>query len=302
MRGLAGRIRLQRSKVIASPGFQRWAARLPLVRSISAKKARNLFNLAAGFVYSQILFTLVESEIFGFLEEGPRSTQDIAGFCNMPAGNAERLMRAAAEIDLVSEINEQWYLSDLGAVVASNPGIRAMVQHHSMLYADLSDPLSLLRGEVSDTRINGFWKYAATDSPTSVIDVEAAAYSALMSASQDLVIQEVLSAYDFSSHRCVLDVGGGEGRFLKAVHNSHPGLALQLFDLPAVTGRARIETETTAGTGQIDVFSGDFFRDSLPSGADLMTLVRIVCDHDDGPALKLLTNIRSAMEPGAKVL
>ena len=34
--------------------------------------------------------------------------------------------------------------------------------------------------------------------------------------SQPLVADEVLDAYDLHGHRCLLDVGGGQGRFLLA--------------------------------------------------------------------------------------
>jgi demethylspheroidene O-methyltransferase len=41
-------------------------------------------------------------------------------------------------------------------------------------------------------------------------------------------------------HRCLLDVGGGEGVFLAAVATRAPALRLMLLDLPAVAERARI--------------------------------------------------------------
>ena len=37
-----------------------------------------------------------------------------------------------------------------------------------------------------------------------------------MAASQPLVAQEVLDAYPLARHRCLLDVGGGDGAFLAA--------------------------------------------------------------------------------------
>ena len=38
-------------------------------------------------------------------------------------------------------------LGALGAALVGNPGIAAMVEHHALLYADLRDPVALLRGE-----------------------------------------------------------------------------------------------------------------------------------------------------------
>jgi demethylspheroidene O-methyltransferase len=54
-----------------------------------------------------------------------------------------------------------------------------------------------------------------------------------------LFAQEVLASYPIHQHRCLLDVGGGEGVFLAAAATRAPALRLMLFDLPAVAERAR---------------------------------------------------------------
>src|ERR1700730_3252993 len=46
-------------------------------------------------------------------------------------------------------------------------------------------------------------------------------------------------SYPIHRHRCLLDVGGGEGVFLAAVATRAPALRLMLLDLPAVAERAR---------------------------------------------------------------
>ena len=110
-----------------------------------------------------------------------------------------------------------------GAPLVGNTGLHAMIEHHATLYADLADPVALLRGD-SQAAMAGYWPYAAVDAaaPVSALSPERVAeYSRLMSASQPLVAQEVLAAYDFRAHRRLLDVGGGEGRFLAAVSSLH---------------------------------------------------------------------------------
>ena len=64
-------------------------------------------------------------------------------------------------------------------------------------------------------------------------------YSALMAESQPLVAADILSAYRFDRHRCLLDLGGGDGTFLTQVAKVAPSLRLMLMDLPAVADRAR---------------------------------------------------------------
>jgi demethylspheroidene O-methyltransferase len=94
-----------------------------------------------------------------------------------------------------------------------------------------------------------------------------------------------------------MDVGGGEGAFLAAVHAQHPQLKRTLFDLPAVAERAQARAENG-----LEVVGGSFFDDPLPRGADIMTLIRILQDHDDAPAQALLGAIAAALSPGNTLL
>jgi demethylspheroidene O-methyltransferase len=50
------------------------------------------------------------------------------------------------------------------------------------------------------------------------------------------------------------------------------------------------------------VVGGDFFQDPLPGGRDLVTLLRIVHDHDDEEVVHLLRKVHEALVPGGTVL
>ena len=86
------------------------------------------------------------------------------------------------------------------------------------------DPVALLRGAAGETSLSRYWAYAATPNPSELADDHVGAYSDLMSASQPLVAGEILDAFDFTRHRCLLDVGGGQGTFLMTVAARHPAL------------------------------------------------------------------------------
>jgi demethylspheroidene O-methyltransferase len=44
------------------------------------------------------------------------------------------------------------------------------------------------------------------------------------------------------------------------------------------------------------------FHDPLPEGADLISLVRVIHDHDDPQALRILRAARRALKPGGVLL
>ena len=190
----------------------------------------------------------------------------------------------------------------LGAALRGNPAVSTMVEHHALLYADLRDPVALLRGSRPDTALAEYWPYARESQPSLLTSEEVAPYSALMFASQAMIAGDVLDAYPLRAHRWLLDVGGGEGAFVIEAASRTPHLHFALFDLPLVAERARIRFADAQIAARTTVAGGDFFHDALPEGADVVTLVRVIHDHDDAAVLALLRNIRRVLPPDGVLL
>lgn len=281
-----------RNRILGSVKFQHWAARLPIFAGVSRARAGRAFDLVAGFCYSQVLLGAVQTGLLELLDRGPIGAEGIAESTGLSINAATRLARAAAALDLAEEVAPGcWMLGQQGAALLSNPGALAMVQHHPLLYADLTDPLALLQQDRREpTALSKFWHYdSETDGKT------ATAYSQLMATSQAMVAREALAAYPFARHRRLLDMGGGHGAFVSAVAEACPALELGVFDLPPVLAGANLNP-------RIARHPGDFFATPLPEGYDCITLVRILHDHDDSAALKILQAAQLALPPGGKLV
>jgi demethylspheroidene O-methyltransferase len=328
-----------RDRLLASPRFHRWVLAIPGLRSIARLQSRRLFDLVAGFSYSQVLLSCVELRLFERLAAGPCRTTELQRQLGLNDRSFEVLTRAAVALELLEwrtapagEISAkpaadastadapQWLgLGMLGAVVAGNKAISAMVMHHKSVYQDLADPVALLRDPSKTTQLREYWAYtresmgeptqsspSSPSSPSNQSSAPKAAgaaltlqqvsdYSELMAASQPLVAEQVLAAYDFSKHRCLLDMGGGQGAFLSAVAKAHPQLRLMLFDLPAVVQKARSVLADEGLTGRMTFHGGSFFSDPVPTGADLISLVRVLYDHSDERVMTILQSARRAL-------
>lgn len=292
-----------RNRTIASPGFQRWAAGFPLTRRIAQRNTRALFDLCAGFVYSQTLFACIRLDLFRILEHGPLSCLELAEKLCLRPDRTLRLLKAAASLGLLRRLDdERFALADLGAALIGNPSIAAMIEHHALLYEDLRDPVGLLRGESGASRLSGYWPYAGRPDAASLRPEAVADYSALMASSQALVAEDILDAYPMHRHRLLMDVGGGEGAFLRAVMLATPGLAVRLFDLPAVAVRAGERFAAEGSSGRAEAMGGNFRTSPLPRGADVISLVRVVHDHDDEIVRILLRAVRDALPEGGTLV
>lgn len=288
-----------RNARLSDPRFQRFAADFPLTRPVAHGRTRALFDVVSGFVYSQVLAACIELDVLNELRGGLRDPNELAVKLNLPVSEMTRLLRAAATLDLVEPVGAHYALGPQGAALLGNPGLSEMIRHHDRLYADLQDPVALLRRGRGEN-LAGYWPYATSQDPEKTGEIDVSAYSALMAATQPAVAADILAAYPMRRHRKIMDVGGGQGAFLSAVASRWSHLQLHLFDLPAVVERARgvlaPHASRSGSTG------GSFLSDSLPTGADLISLVRILHDHDDAGVRQILSSVRAALPPGGRLL
>ena len=291
---------LWRNAILGSPEFQRWASRTPLVRGIARRKAAAQFDMIAGFVYAQVLAAFVESGLIGFLNGQLRSLSEVEEFTKLAPDAVCRLLHAGESLQISeSPVAGLWTLGEAGAALSCNFGAMAMIRHHRLLYRDLTDPLALFaKDRREETALSAYWTYASkSDSHEKAAD-----YSELMAATQPMVSQQIIDAYDFTDHRRMLDVGGGSGAFASAIMQAAPALEVGIFDLPEVieTATKRFAGETASAKWRLH--PGSFKSNALPEGYDLITLSRIAHDHDDAVVQALLSKIHAALPIGGRLL
>jgi hypothetical protein len=125
---------------------------------------------------------------------------------------------------------------------------------------------------------------------------EAEIFNAAMVAKSRAVLPAVVDAYDFGRFDVVADIGGGRGHLLAAVLERAPRARGILFDLPHVV------TEVAAARSpRLEIAAGDFFADAPPS-ADLYLLMDLLHDWRDDDAARILSSVRAAAAPNARVL
>jgi SAM-dependent methyltransferase len=114
---------------------------------------------------------------------------------------------------------------------------------------------------------------------------------------------EVLSVkYDFTKQHRVLDLGGGTGSVLIPLLRRYSNLQATLFELPAVAAVARNELKQQPVGHRVRVLEGDFLKDPLPTGHDVIILSNVVHLLSGGHVEALLRRIREASVVGSRLL
>ena len=289
------RWRLFRNRLLADSKFQRWAAKTPLVRRIASKKAVELHHLTAGFVYTQTLTAVVQSNLLAVLQGRIESTKSVAAMCGLTPRAAHTLLTAAQALKLTEEVSRGfWMLGELGASVLGNPGVADMVRHHSVLYRDLADPLAVLKHRDS-TGLRDYWSYVPGGNHPEEGHKE---YSQLMSSSLALISDHILDTVALNDYQSLIDVAGGTGHFARMVTKRYPHIAASVLDLPEVVSEAKNQLANS----DIRFVATDMFRSPLPQDVELFSLIRVLHDHDDEPVNGLLSRLCSALKPGGHLL
>jgi demethylspheroidene O-methyltransferase len=271
-----------RNKLISDPKFLALAQRFFLTRPIARAKSLELFNLLAGFSYSQVLYTCVSLRVIEHVGLTGISPVVLADKIGLTVHKTDLLVRAAVALEILEWDKGRVILGGHGAALLGQPWIARFIEHHKYFYRDLEDPVALLKGSAAPNGLRSYWSYEDAESDKTT-------YSRLMAASQVAVSEQILGSYNFNKHKNILDVGGGSGAFLRAVGEIHPQLNLNLFDLAGVVALVTDESN-------IRCHGGDFRVDPLPENMDLITLVRVMHDHDDDEILAVLRNIRSVCQ------
>ncbi len=295
-----------RNRLIASPSFQRWATRFPLTRWLVRKQASDIFDLMAGFVYTQVLLACTQVNLFDILANGALSFGELQKQTPLKPAGLRRLLDAAVAIQLLVKRSEDRYaLSMKSAPLVGNIAILDMVKHHANFYRDLCDPIALLQGDKSSVALNEYWSYITPEkgaAPENLSAETVADYSKLMAHTQSLVTDEILDAYPMDKHHIVLDIGGGQGAFIKRLAGRYSHLTFKLFDIPGVAELSNAHFKEIGLSNRAQAVGGNFFQDPLPKGCDLATLVRVIFDHDDVRVKQLLANVFDALNPGGTLL
>ena len=105
-------------------------------------------------------------------------------------------------------------------------------------------------------------------------------------------------AVDLSGRRRLLDVGGGLGGYAAAFCEAYPALRATVFDLPRVAAEGRRLAATTPIADRLGFVEGDFLRDRLPGGSDVVLASDILHGQRPDDARRLVRALYDALAPG----
>jgi hypothetical protein len=258
-----------------------------------------LFQMASGYWLSQSIYVAAKLGIADLLADGPQSCATLAAVTRSHEASLFRVMRALAGAGIFSHQEDgRFALSPLAEGLQSAvPGslTDAVITLGEIHYQACGQLLhSVQTGSSAFNKVFGasLFDYLGRHPEA------AGSFNRGMTNLASMLAYAVVFAYDFAGISSVVDVGGGEGRFLEKILEFYPGMRGTVFD-SAVPVEC---TEPTNRTGtRCSYLRGNFF-DCVPAGADTYFLCGVLHDWDDDQAIRILKNCRRAMPKTSKLL
>jgi len=265
-----------------------------------ATPAQHIIRLAFGFAVSQALRVVADLKIADRLAADERSVDDLAMETCSHADALYRVMRLLAAEGVFRETDtRRFVLTEIGEALRSNRRsspcdlVRMLNQEPYLAFAQLGH--SVRTGLPAFDEVYGKPRFDwLADHPD-----EATLFQRAMIALNQGSNEAIAEAYDFGPFSRVVDVGGGHGQLLSAILTRHPHLSGVLFDLPSGVQMAR--SGAVGSLPRTEFVAGSFFE-TVPQGADVYMLKKVIHDWNDKQAAVILRNCRDAMTPHGKVL
>jgi hypothetical protein len=260
-----------------------------------------LLLLIAGEWISRAIYVATKLHIADYLEEGPKSIQELVTLSQSHPESLTRILRT---------------LTGFGVFEERTPGVFANSKTSSLLSQSNADTLyatSIYYGEDVHKSWDELFNSLKTGIPAFELVFKQPVFNYFkdnpsrgtifheaMKAKSLAVSKSALTSYNFGQFHSICDIGGGYGHFVKVLLNSYPHLNGIVFDLPEVINEVR-KNNHFLDEARSQLCAGDFFV-SVPPGIDAYLLKSVLHDWDNAKAEQILRICHQAMRSDSRLL
>jgi O-methyltransferase domain len=271
-------------------------------KPVPGEPAARMLSLLNACLTTQALHVAARLGIADELASSPRTIGDLSATLDAQPDALDRLMRMLASIGVVSAGEDgRFHLTALGETLRSDS---ANSVRDWALYIGAAAPWlswshlydSVKTGVPGFTLAHGMPTYEFLEAHAEL----GAPFNRWMSKQSAQHNAAIVDAYDFAPFGIVADIGGGQGSTLAAALQRHPSMRGILFDKPSVVADASLTADTRT-RDRCTIVGGDMLE-SVPEGADLYMIKRVLMIWGDDDAVRVLKNCAARLSPNGKVL
>lgn len=258
-----------------------------------------------GFRVSKVIFSACELGVFDLLlrSQEPLSAQHMAQVLSTSVDGMERLLDALVGIEILevetTNGTASYSSTDVASLYLAKGSTKSL---HDMIIYQSQTIYPLWNNMVDAVREGRNQNEKTFGLPAEDIfqaiyrsEEEMLKFMGLMNSSWVLDGHDIVTAFNLSCFKTIVDLGGCTGALAREVAKAYPSSSVTVFDLPQVVESA--QKHFSQENEAVSFETGDFFLGEVPQ-ADLYVLARILHDWSEEKCLTLLKKIYDSCKPG----
>jgi SAM-dependent methyltransferase len=247
------------------------------------------------FMKSRVILSAAEFDFCSRLDGNFLSAKELAEMSGLDERATTRILDCLITYGLLEKENNRYRTTEKGSQLSSlNRESRLpMVKHMNHIWNNWS-------------RLTEVIKKGTNPYLRPVVDSESKAdrnaFIGAMHVAARRISAKIADAYDLSSFKKLLDIGGGSGAYTIAFLNKNPHLNAVIFDLEGVIPIAKEKIHENNFQDKVDFVVGDFYVDDLPYGCDIALLSAIIHQNSPQQNAELYCKIYKALDPGGTLI
>ena len=256
-----------------------------------------VMELSRDFQRSQVLFSAVELDLFDALAAGPKTPTEIAKKLRLNLRGTDCLMHALASIELLEKKGGRFRLSPVAEkhLVSGRPGYMGNIVRHS---ANLQPIWAQLANVVRTGKPADRLRKPETEEGKSALRNFILGMADLAAP----MARELWGLLDLSGVSRMLDVGGGPGTYTFELIRKKSDIECAVFDSPIVIPITIEQIELNGMRAKVGTIQGDFNKDGLGSGFDLVLMSNILHSNSPRECGALIKKGFRALNPGGRLV
>lgn len=267
-------------------------------------EAQIVLDLIEAFRRSKVMFTTVQLGIFEQLAIVPQTCAALAVQLSLDRPALSRLLDGCVSLGLLERDGDH-YVNTKAAnrflTHASPETLAGYIVYSDQSLYKLWDHLDDAVREGSNRWTQAFGSRSALFDHYFRNETSTRSFLAGMHGFGQLASPRIVTAFDLSRFKQMVDLGGATGHLSIAACKAYPTLRATVLDLPPVAPFALEHIANSGFADRLTFVKSDFFTDDLPK-ADLYVLGRILHDWDDPKIDKLLRKIVFSLPRGGALL
>jgi predicted O-methyltransferase YrrM len=254
-----------------------------------------ILKSAQSFMESRILLSAAELNLFTILKANPLSAGAIAGKTGSDLRALTMVLDALVAMGYLIKQDSTYDCEDSAARLLTDgapESVLPMVRHMASLWqrwSRLTDIVQDVDGAKEE--------FQFTRNPD-----ELRAFIGAMHVVSAPLARKTVALADADSSKALLDVGGGSGSYTIAFLKAAPGMKATLFDLPDVIEMARERLAEEGLLERTTLVAGDFHKQELPEGNDLVLISAIIHSNSPEQNLDLYKKAFRSLNSGGRIL